>query len=77
MGLGLGRPRPSWLVGALVGVVAAGRPDIASGRRQRTPQRVLDLRVDAAQVVRRPPGDRLVHVLVEPQEQLLALGHGP
>src|SRR5690606_4137386 len=47
----------------------------ATGRTQRPPQRVLDLGVHAAQVVGGPPGDALVDVRVEAQQQALALRH--
>jgi hypothetical protein len=40
---------------------------------ERLPQQELDLPVDAAQLVRRPPFERGVQVAVEPQQEGLAL----
>ena len=47
----------------------------AAGVGQRPAQQPLDVGVDAAQVVRRPGGERVVHRGVEPQQQALAFSH--
>src|SRR5262245_5557842 len=50
---------------------------LPAGRAQRLAQRVLDLGVDATQVIGRPPSEGLVNARVKAQQQALAFRHRP
>jgi hypothetical protein len=56
------------------GFFPAGRPEPA-GVPERAPEDELDLGVEAAQVVGRPPLDGVEDVAVDPDQEGLSLGH--
>src|SRR5687768_9857956 len=60
-------------IGALP--LAAVRSRQTSGILQRTPQQIFDLPVDAAELRRRPPLQRVVDLRIEPKGESLSFGH--
>jgi hypothetical protein len=61
---------PGWATGPAHLADVTGQP---SRSGERLPQQELDLGVGAAQIVRGPPGERVVHGGVQSQQQLLPL----
>jgi hypothetical protein len=53
-------------------------PDLSGqppGFGERAPEQELDLRVGAAQLIRRPPGQRVMHGRIKPEQDALTLSH--
>jgi len=53
-------------------------PDVRGqppGFGERSPEHELDLGVGAAQLVRRPPGQRVMHGRIKPEQDALTLSH--